>query len=246
MGFRGTSRAPSSRSRTIIGFVLPVRRSSPFGSSTSTLPTDRSLWTALRAFAPLQRTTSRARAAIRRCRFLVALPLLNFVRPTAQSQQVVLRMAATPVATARHVRGLVTPLAARHTPTSTSSALERPWAFSFTGFPSRAVGTPLGVRALLPLQSSSGLCSRGESVLHQHLQKQAPGCISRRSRLGFRFPLQSVLPLDPARALVAEPPLTPLDGVTSLAVWVSGSLESSELDGSSLNCQLSWGLSPCG
>jgi len=34
--------------------------------------------------------------------------------------------------------------------------------------------------------------------------------------LGFAA-LQSVLPLDPARALIAEPPLAPLVGVTSLS-----------------------------
>lgn len=44
---------------------------------------------------------------------------------------------------------------------------------------------------------------------------------------------------------IAEPPLAPLVGVTSLSVRVSGSLESSEWDTPSPGGQLSWGSPPC-
>ncbi len=66
-------------------------------------------------------------------------------------------------AAASHVRGLGTPFAASplglatadffrsRAPTDTTRVSERPWAFSFKGFPSDTIGASLEVRAFLPV-----------------------------------------------------------------------------------------------
>jgi hypothetical protein len=122
--------------------------------------------------------------------------------------------------TANHVRGLATPFAAfttrsrdrdsfqSHAPTDTTRVPERPWAFSFKGFPSSTIGTSLEAHAFLPVppvkapsvdggqdaQPPSRRCSRVESVRIG----QAPGRIPKPPPSAVPFlefiALQSIYP----------------------------------------------------
>lgn len=156
------------------------------------------------------------------------LPLMDFSRPTAHVSvmaRLLWRRIPSPPRAAcgvwlpparRKPRCLAAPdTFRRHTPASVTSTLERPWASPSKGFPSTAIGSPFGARALMPLprasvphpkagdidtRPSSGPCSRGESVLHRSTGRQASRHPDRRSLPGF-LPLQSLRPPELAHAL---------------------------------------------
>jgi hypothetical protein len=149
-----------------MGSAKPVRRSPPFGPSIqrpSNQP--KPARGPPCAFAPLQRSPSRIRTAIRRFDDLrrhsnsrLMLPLMDFDHPSAHSGMVDplhWRRVPSPPRPAFGVwlppsrttpSGLSTSDAfQRHMPASTSSVLERPWAFPYKGFPSTAIEAPFGV-----------------------------------------------------------------------------------------------------
>jgi hypothetical protein len=124
--------------------------------------------------------------------------------------------------------------------------------FILQGLPPAAIGPPLRGHALLSLPGrdapprretslagpATGPSSRDESVLTPEPQGLRPSIPS------WSSPHQSVLPFDLALALIAAPPLSSLDGLTSLPVRVSGYRGANEWTGPSQGHQLSRGFRP--
>jgi len=106
-------------------------------------------------------------------------------------------------------RGLATADAfPRHTPTDTSGASERPWASPFTGFPSRAMGTPLGALALLTFGAAPPPDPKVDWVRGLRLQGVVPAaspCLAGTS--GGKPP--SAPTADPVLGFRAPPELAP-------------------------------------
>jgi hypothetical protein len=163
-----------------MGSVLPVRRSTPFGSSIKEPLAGLSLPAALHALA---RPFRDRQPRIREPRFVSAACAASPKLRSASSPGLWLPygtlsawwtrlVTADPSTVACHVRGLVTPFAAFTTrscdPRRLSAphasqhieVLERPWASPFTGFPSTASGTSFEARALLPLPPAPALPRR--------------------------------------------------------------------------------------
>jgi len=246
MGFRGTPRTRTRRTRAAMGY----RSTRPaFPRPAGVRPTSRSIGRSrpkalLALLRPFRDMSPQPRTAL-----LAMLPLLGF---RALRHMLVRRLcvgAAGPPATARHVRGLATSLAAFITDPPDAEAPERPWALPSKAFSSCARGAPLGVLALLTLlalpwmpfprerqqpEPPTGLRACDEFVL-------SPSDRSRPTVDAFlsfspseRSPHTTGLSL-----LVTMPALASLGGVTSLPAWTTGLRGKCESAGSSPSCQLS-------
>jgi hypothetical protein len=130
------------------------------------------------------------------------------------------------------------------------------------GYPSRGP-CPLGVTNRPPhdLRGERALVPGGTRHLRkrrcagrgrlQGLVPAASSCCRRdRKRSRPSIPswvsaLQSIPPTDQALALSTAPPLSPLDGLTSLSVRVPGSRDTAEWIDPFPDRQLSWGFRPC-
>jgi len=237
-GVSHASRTPTAKARAVIGSARPVRRSRALpGLSLATISTAEAVGRpSLRFRAPsetcLPSPARRRRLPVGRsrpapCRAM--LPLLGFRSLRHMpARWIRIRGWRLPAATACHVRGLATPLAASTNWPPSAEALERPWVSPFMAFPSLAVGSPLGVPALLTLPGAlppkgacvgppSGPRSRGESVLSSRSRSSS----TVDAILGFAPPEPS--PHPPGVSLVvASPALSPFGGVTSRSAWTTG------------------------
>ena len=273
MRLRGPSRTQAHPHRTVIGSARPrTAFQRPAGLSRVHRPTGRSQWAALLGLSLPFRGTSPGPRAVppvtRQSR--TTLPLLGFGYPTTH-----FRTTDPFIASGSHRQRVprtgfgYPPRDLHRRPYRRASAPERPWASPFKDFSSpRSV--PLSgpvpswrcLRPPRPLRRVSAPAPRGEPrALHEgrhtgrgRLQGFVPVtsscCRWNQGRFQPSIPswvsaLQSTPPPDLVLALSTAPPLSPLDGLTSLSVRASGSRGASGWDGPSPDRQLSWASRPC-
>ncbi len=137
--FRGPSRTPAHLPRVDMGSTRPVRRSAPFGYSASAPSPSRSCGRPSMNLRSSSELDHRDPVPSRRLHGMsddTSSPGLLRPYDTVSNRRFRLP-AADPSATACRVRGLVTSCATYTTgPPNATSALERPWASPFKGFPS--------------------------------------------------------------------------------------------------------------
>jgi len=138
MELRGPSRTQTRQPRVGIGFTRPARRSPPLRHSADAPSFRRSFrWPSLDFRSPSELITGNPRRPAGKPAGRTTLPLVDFLRPTTQSQAGGYAFwQQIPPPPRGHVRGLDTPFAAVTSGPPDAEASERPWASPFKVFPS--------------------------------------------------------------------------------------------------------------
>jgi hypothetical protein len=249
MGFRDPSGTRARAPRVAMGSTQPVRRSSrPAGIPRTHRPTGRSPRAAPLGLPPpteLVTGTPRRPAGFPACR--TTLPLMDFLRPTTQSQ------AGGPVIDGGSLRrrvprtGFDYPLRDIHHRPSRRLRAGASMGFTLQGFllvrdryPSRGPCPP-DVTACIPASPGGSQAQpAGFRAFFSRRVRAVTGIRrSRPSIPSWGSSFQSLLPLDPTLAFVAASPLSPFGGLTSRPAWAPGYRGANESVGPSPDLQLS-------